>query len=544
MRFNERLKSLTKAVELAEGRLDDDLLASVSHVTERAAQRKKKGAHLTVVSLGGATGSGKSSVFNALSGIDLAGVGIRRPTTTWTLACTWGDVDSAPLLEWIGVPERQRLSRRGQLDLPSKFDTMLSGLVLLDMPDHDSFVDRHHEEVAHIVERSDLFVWVLDPQKYADAAIHDQYLRPRAAHQDNTIVLLNQIDRLAGRDREIALADVRQLLDEEGLHNTPLIATSTATGEGISELRELIADRVSKNSAWVERLEIDVKSAAAELEDVTGTIPAPGLQSGDRAKLLESLSVSVGVPQITRAVDVSIARRLRLETGWPFFGWLHRLRKDPLAAVGLLRTPRDVVANTMPMSPTVQAASAELAVRTVTERASDGLPRRWKDEVIDSAGLSESSRHVGPDGVVQRRIIDQLDHGIAEVDLGLDDSAGWVLPWRLGQYLCAAALVIGVLWTLLVVIGMFAPVDVPVAPEVVGVPVPFLVLIVGLLGGILLTVTSTKFAAAVAARRAEQVRERLMAAIAAVVDDSIWPPVQAELDRWDDYRNHLVKAAT
>ena len=42
----------------------------------------------------------------------------------------------------------------------------------------------------------DLLVWVLDPQKYADAAVHERYLRPLARHGDVTVVVLNQIDRL------------------------------------------------------------------------------------------------------------------------------------------------------------------------------------------------------------------------------------------------------------------------------------------------------------------------------------------------------------
>ena len=38
----------------------------------------------------------------------------------------------------------------------------------------------HHLEVDRLVELADLMVWVLDPQKYADAAVHDRYLAPLA----------------------------------------------------------------------------------------------------------------------------------------------------------------------------------------------------------------------------------------------------------------------------------------------------------------------------------------------------------------------------
>ena len=58
----------------------------------------------------------------------------------------------------------------------------LDGLVLLDLPDHDSTEIDHRMEVDRLVQLVDMLVWVVDPQKYADAAIHDRYLKPLAQH--------------------------------------------------------------------------------------------------------------------------------------------------------------------------------------------------------------------------------------------------------------------------------------------------------------------------------------------------------------------------
>ena len=79
----------------------------------------------------------------------------------------------------------------------------LDGLVLLDLPDHDSTEVEHHLEVDRLVELADLLVWVLDPQKYADAAIHERYLRRWPAHEAVTLVVLNQIDTLTRRGRRV-----------------------------------------------------------------------------------------------------------------------------------------------------------------------------------------------------------------------------------------------------------------------------------------------------------------------------------------------------
>ena len=81
------------------------------------------------------------------------------------------------LLEYLGIAPRHQVMRDSLLDL-GKEDSALQGVVLLDLPDHDSTEVSHHLEVDRLIELADLMVWVLDPQKYADAAIHDRYLAP------------------------------------------------------------------------------------------------------------------------------------------------------------------------------------------------------------------------------------------------------------------------------------------------------------------------------------------------------------------------------
>ena len=72
------------------------------------------------------------------------------------------------LLDWLEVPRRHRHAPEPALD----------GLVLLDLPDHDSVKLEHRLEVDRLVGLVDVLVWVLDPEKYADAAVHDRYLAP------------------------------------------------------------------------------------------------------------------------------------------------------------------------------------------------------------------------------------------------------------------------------------------------------------------------------------------------------------------------------
>ncbi|MDQ3994508.1 MAG: 50S ribosome-binding GTPase, partial [Actinomycetota bacterium] len=161
--LDARLAALSKAARLAEGRLDSAVVADAKAVTAKAGARLGLGLESTVVALAGPTGAGKSQLFNALTGAELAAVGRRRPTTSTGQAATWGD-GADPLLDWLEIPRRHRLDA-GQLD----------GLVLLDLPDFDSVEAAHRLEVDRVVALADLVVWVVDPQKYADAALHDRY---------------------------------------------------------------------------------------------------------------------------------------------------------------------------------------------------------------------------------------------------------------------------------------------------------------------------------------------------------------------------------
>ena len=231
-----RIEGLDAAATAARGRLDDDVVDDAAQVVERAAGRLRLSADHTVVAIAGATGSGKSSTFNALIGLDLAAVGVRRPTTSWATACVWGTDGADELLDWLGIPERHRVVRDSMLD-SGRADQQLEGVVLLDLPDHDSTEVSHHLEVDRLVRLTDLMVWVLDPQKYADAAVHDRYLTPMASHREVMVVVLNHIDTVPESGREAMVADIRRLLEQDGLGDVPLLAVSARDRIGISDLK-------------------------------------------------------------------------------------------------------------------------------------------------------------------------------------------------------------------------------------------------------------------------------------------------------------------
>src|SRR5262249_23002813 len=114
-----------------------------------------------------------------------------------------------------------------------------------------------------------MLIWVLDPQKYADAAVHNRYLIPLAGHADVFTVVLNQIDLLTPGQVVDCEDDLRRLLDAEGLVDTPLLPVSGRTGAGLEALRPLLSGVVGKGSAAGAR-------SAADIAWVPGAYSVPG----------------------------------------------------------------------------------------------------------------------------------------------------------------------------------------------------------------------------------------------------------------------------
>ena len=183
----------------------------------------------------------------------------------------------------------------------------------------------------------DVLVWVVDPQKYADAALHDRYLKPLASHAEVMMVVLNQADRLGDADRERCLADLRRLLASEGLPGVPVLAASAESGYGVEELRARLIGQVADKKAAARRLAADVGRAAERLSESSGSRHGGGSVAVWHRALNVALAEAAGVPAVVDAVGQAWRRRGGLATGWPVLSWLVKLRPDPLRRLHLDR---------------------------------------------------------------------------------------------------------------------------------------------------------------------------------------------------------------
>ena len=477
------------------------------------------------------TGSGKSSLFNDICGLDLAAVGVKRPTTSWALACAWGPEGANELLEWMGIPARHQVSRLSMLDRSAE-DQKLDGLVLLDLPDHDSTEVDHHLEMDRLVHYADVLVWVLDPQKYADAAIHDRYIRPMASFRDVTVVVLNQIDRIPYEQRLRAISDVQRILDAEGLEGVTVIGVSATRGDGIDELKRELAQRIRAKASAKSRLGSDITAAATEVANVGGTSEVPGISTVDRDALDLALLDCVGVPQLVEAIGDSTRRRAARLTGWPVTRWLGR-RSDPLRDLGI-DPSRSIsrLARTaeVPGEANVQRAQAETAVRDLAEKASVGLERPWRDAV----------RSVSSDRIDD--IIIALDRAIVRADVAVAKSAVWWRVVNVLQWLLLAAVVAGVGWLGLVVVDDHSDFTIPAPPQFAGYELPVLLAVGGLAGGIGLAVLSRLVAWLSGRFRSRRADRALTEAIESVADERVIRPIDTELAAYAKYRENILRA--
>lgn len=542
-----RTAALENAVTEGEGRVDRDLLDDARAVAARARERGGLSAEHTVVALAGATGSGKSSVFNAIAEDELAAVGIRRPTTSHALAAVWG-AGADPLLDWLDVRRRHEMRAPAEPD-PDVASTgsrglfrrhrtpagVTTGLVLLDLPDHDSIVVEHRVRAERLVERADLLVWVVDPQKYADAALHERYLRPLAGRADVVVVALNQVDRLAPAEVDAMLADLRRLLSADGLAGARVLAVSARTGQGVDQLRALLADAAQRREAATARLAGDERAVAQRIVEACGQVPPE--RAGERAKggLVDALEAAAGVPTVVDAVRRSAVRDGRAATGWPVTRWLGRLRPDPLRRLGLrgdvARVPADrpdLSRTSLPATRPAVRASAASAVRHYVEQVTAGAPDAW---VL-------AARHRGQDGI--DRLPEALDQAVAGTQL---EAARRPLWWRwVGalQWLLLAAVVVGLLWlgvAFLLSYFQLPPLPMPVLTldltEAGGgrfdLPWATALVLAGVVAGIVVALLARAFGAVGARRRAARARKRLRESVVRVADGLVRLPLGEEL---------------
>ncbi|MBE4719703.1 GTPase [Pseudarthrobacter sp. AB1] len=524
--LDRRLQALNDARELAEGVLPDAALEEVFRLLERASSRRSLSADHTVVGFFGATGSGKSSLFNAVSGAEIATAAARRPTTSEPLAGVWGADGSEPLLDWLEVRNRHHA------EPVAGFADEGTGLILLDLPDFDSTRAANRAIVERMVGMVDVLVWVLDPQKYADAAVHNDFLTPLAAHGAVTLVVLNQVDRLPERDVQPVLESLKGILTRDGLGKVQVLGASALKGTGVDKVRGAIRGVVVQRQALSQRLAADVSRASGQLREAAGAGEAAGVRPASKSRLTDELATAANVPVVVDAVARSYRIESTRRTGWPVTRWLVRFRPDPLRRLNLRSSsPSQLNRTSLPAAGAPERARTDAAVREFADAASAGAPGPWRAAI---RGAAREGREALPDA---------LDQAIAGTDVLASRKSWWWGVFNVAQWLALLTVLGGLGW--LGVLGGLGYLQLPVpeVPKVEGWPAPTLMIAGGVALGIFLALTGKYIGAGAARARAARARKRLRAAVGEVAWDFVVEPVEVEVSRLASFNAALKSAA-
>ena len=597
--FARSVASLKDAISYGEGRVPETVLLDAAETLERLSQRRELSTEHTVIGFFGATGSGKSTLFNAIAGQNIALSAPTRPTTSTVQAAIWEAEGSEELLDWLGIdkrvyPQTQALAAEGDATegnetggnnkvaggaaapnavtepAPGLFNrirraiggrgemrTRTGGLILLDMPDFDSVTTTNRDLAARMMRYVDVLVWVVDPQKYADAVIHRDFMVPLAASGAQALCVLNQADKLAPAEVPAVLASLTRLLQAEGteahLLSAP-IAVSARTGEGVDVLRDLLAQVAAAKSLSLQRTDAQLHATASQLRTYAGgegAVLAGAYALEAEQKLAKACYTSSQAEQVLQAATASYRRAAGQHTGWILTRWMSRLKADPLRRLhlgqqdetksaskaekssGMLGSDSEnapeLVASSLPPLSAAQKAGMANAVRQYSKQMADRVEDPWKRSMKEAALSREAE------------LPELLERDMMRIDYGLGRTrAPWVIFNAL-QWIALLSALVGVGWLTLISGMAYLQIQLPPAPTPEGspVPLPTLLLLLGVLLGIASAGVGRLLTAMGSRYYARKLRGRLQTGVEKAVQSCVVAPVQLEAKRLNAYRKAL-----
>ena len=591
--FARSVASLKEAISYGEGRVPETVLLDAAETLERLSQRRELSTEHTVIGFFGATGSGKSTLFNAIAGQNIALSAPTRPTTSTVQAAIWEAEGSEELLDWLGIdkrvyPQTRALAAEGEATdgngagggvaapnavtepAPGLFNrirravggrgemrTRTGGLILLDMPDFDSVTTTNRDLAARMMRYVDVLVWVVDPQKYADAVIHRDFMVPLAASGAQALCVLNQADKLAPAEVPAVLASLTRLLQAEGTEAhllAPPLAVSARTGEGVDALRDMLAQVAAAKNLSLQRTDAQLHATASQLRTYAGgegAVLAGAYALEAEQKLVKACYASSHAEQVLEAATASYRRAAGQRTGWILTRWMSRLKADPLRrlhlgqqdetkstskaekSAGMLGSDSEnapeLVASSLPPLSAAQKAGMANAVRQYSKQMANRIDEPWKRSMKEAALSREAE------------LPDLLERDMVRIDYGLGRTrAPWVIFNAL-QWIALLSALVGVAWLTLISGMAYLQIQLPPAPTPEGspVPLPTLLLLLGVLLGIASAGVGRLLTAMGSRYYARKLRGRLQTGVEKAVQSCVVAPVQLEAKRLNAYRKAL-----
>ena len=320
--LTEALDLLDLAVASSDGLATAASREYAAGIAAAARRRQDFFSESIVVAIAGGTGSGKSSLLNAIAGQDISETSELRPHTNEPLA-------------WVPASDHAIAAMVASLGIESV--VLHEGdpaLAIVDLPDLDSVDDRHRTFVESLLPVVDAVVWMFDPIKYHDPSIHDDFLADVIDYEPIFTFVLNKIDRLDEAETEAVVTHLGVILTMDGFMDPnvlPIAANPPGeTPVGIDALVSVLNDTLLDKRADRAKVIEDIHQAGRRL--AADTNAWSGTPEGAHDRIRESLDdpdflgsvleeLGIGEPLLTdilastddaTIVDLALLRRAEL----------------------------------------------------------------------------------------------------------------------------------------------------------------------------------------------------------------------------------------
>lgn len=512
---------------LAQAR--EDLLRLENQLERRDALDSR----VTVVAVAGPSGTGKSTVVNTLARRNsLVPTGTHRPTTTELVAYVDADVVAEPFLELSGIPRSVSVEfcsggsnpfgdNLGPTAVGHQFRSTLSAQcghpIVVEVPD-TLLVPELAAATARVLETADIILWTTDSQKYADAAFHNQISAfPR--HR-NSYFVLTHTEGLTETQVQTLHQELAAIAARLGV-SPEILQISVYDDSSLTRFRETVAELSRAPEARWRGEQAAIHHAAEQLSqdlelDENGE---PAKQPGQALSGSPSSAETTLVNQVAQVSGLAAAQAIfskqYLEAGgfwtlWPVLNWLAGIK--PLAPVNqdISTTPGEPDADkpiTRSADPSPEETTDGSGTTTAVENSLTD-PNRTSVEIapqtdsrnrfsahVNAAGITSAARAYAVTASAQRppkwldfaqlKSVELSGNLVSALNLALES---WKFParpvrtwwrvWRLGHWFWLAALLVGLLWSLIAGVAFLGGAGTSAAVWLVG-PVPFPLVVLG-----------------------------------------------------------------
>jgi hypothetical protein len=466
----EALRELSVALGDRASRVSDPSRAARAerlrgHIDNFLLPRARDASAPLVLVLLGSTGSGKSSLFNALAGRDLSATGIIRPTTRRPVVLVHPDDAHRDVVPAVVARD----------DTEVVVDPALGrGVVLVDAPDFDSVESANRAMAIELLEAADLVVFVTTATRYADEVPWAMLNRAR----ERGAPLLTVMNRLPGdaHDRAAILADYEAMLDRARLVDSgalgslevvPVTEGSLEPGRdalaihAVAPIRNALALLAADATLRREVAERSLAEALAGLPAAVGEVARE--VDEEHAAVTALLSVAERAYRDRRrdlGQELGRGTFLRAEVlrQWQDFvgsGQVARLLASGMGRIGaaLRSVVRPTPQRSTPQAPVNQvreAAFADLIALTIqhADAAARQTAVRWLDDRFGEAALARHSELWGPSADLNERLARDLETWTADIGeqirlLG-EQRHGWAKAASLGVNATGTSLILAV----------------------------------------------------------------------------------------------------